>query len=379
MFFTVEKIDEGSKARAGLLETPHGAIETPIFMPVGTQGTVKTVSPQELHALGAQIILGNGYHLYLRPGDRLILEAGGLHSFIGWSHPILTDSGGYQIFSLAELCKIGDAGVRFQSHLDGSYHDFTPEGVIDIQRNLGSDIMMVLDECSPYPCAHEIAVKANERTLQWAERSLKRFLETDPSLDRQQFIFGIVQGSTYKAVREVSAKRLIDMAFDGYGIGGLAVGEPKMVLLEMTDCSTDWLPTEKPRYLMGVGKPEDIVEAIALGVDMFDCVIPTRNGRNGTVYTHQGKLVVKNRNFKKDFIPIDEECTCYTCQHFSRAYIRHLFQAEEILALRLATIHNLHFYMTLTREARQAIIKGSFNQWKKKFLNQYLRESANHQ
>lgn len=373
--FTVEKIDEGSKARAGILATPHGRIETPVFMPVGTQGTVKTVSPQELHDLGARIILGNTYHLYLRPGDRLIREAGGLHRFSGWDCPILTDSGGYQVFSLAELRKITDDGVRFQSHLDGSYHDFAPEQVVDIQRNLGSDIMMVLDECSPYPCGEDDAVRANERTVRWAKRSLKRFKESDPPLGRQQFIFPIVQGSTYRAIREISTKRLMEMEFDGYGIGGLAVGEPKTVMLEMTDCCTDLLPENKPRYLMGVGKPEDIVEAIALGVDMFDCVIPTRNGRNGTVYTHKGKMVVKNRNFEKDFIPIDENCHCYTCQHFSRAYIRHLFQAEEILGLRLATIHNLHFYMMLVRQAREAILEGSFRSWKKEFFNEYSIEN----
>jgi len=377
--FTVEKIDKGSKARAGLLTTPHGHIQTPIFMPVGTQGTVKTVSPQELHDLGAQIILGNTYHLYLRPGDQLIREAGGLHRFASWSFPILTDSGGYQVFSLAELRKISQNGVRFQSHLDGSYHDFTPERVVDIQRNLGSDIMMVLDECSPYPCCYEDGVKANERTMQWAERSLNRFRETDPPLDQKQFIFGIIQGSTYQAIREVSTKRLIEMEFDGYGIGGLAVGEPRMIMLEMTNYCTNLLPEGKPRYLMGVGKPEDIVEAIALGVDMFDCVIPTRNGRNGTVYTHKGKLVVKNRIFEKDFIPIDEDCACYTCQHFSRAYLRHLFQAEEILALRLATIHNLYFYMTLVSQAREAIIKGYFNKWREKFLNQYSGDESNNQ
>jgi len=288
--FTIKKTDQETKARTGILSTPHGAVETPNFMPVGTQGTVKTVSPLELHEVGAQMILSNTYHLYLRPGDQLVKEAGGFHQFTGWPYPVLTDSGGYQVFSLAELRKISDEGVRFQSHLDGSYHDFTPERIVDIQRNLGADIMMVLDECSPYPCTYEVAVKANERTIRWAERSFKRFKETDPPLGRQQFIFGIVQGSTYKAIREVSAKRLMEVHFDGYGIGGLAVGEPRIVMLEMTDYCTDILPKNKPRYLMGVGKPEDIVEAIALGVDMFDCVIPTRNGRNGTVYTHMGKL-----------------------------------------------------------------------------------------
>ncbi len=373
--FTVKKTDRETKARAGILSTPHGAVETPHFMPVGTQGTVKTVSPQELCEAGVQIILSNTYHLYLRPGDQLVKEAGGFHKFTGWHYPVLTDSGGYQVFSLAELRKISDEGVRFQSHLDGSYHDFTPERIVDIQRNLGSDIMMVLDECSPYPCTYETAEKANERTVRWAERSFKRFEETDPPLGQPQSIFGIIQGSTYEALRTVCAKRLMDIPFDGYGIGGLAVGEPKIVMLEMTECSTDLLPKNKPRYLMGVGKPEDIIEAIALGVDMFDCVIPTRNGRNGTVYTHRGKMIIKNRPFEKDFIPIDEHCECYTCRHFSRAYIRHLFHAEEMLGLRLATIHNLYFYMTLVKQAREAIMKGIFQQWKNDFLNTYSDEN----
>jgi len=371
MKFTVKKFDEGTKARAGELTTPHGKVLTPVFMPVGTQGTVKTVSPLELRELGTQIILGNTYHLYLRPGDKLIQEAGGLHRFAGWPLPILTDSGGYQVFSLAELRKVTDDGVRFQSHVDGSYHNFTPESVVDMQRNLGSDVMMVLDECSPYPCSYEVALKANERTLRWAERCLERFRHTDSPVEEGQAVFGIVQGSTYEILRKASAERLLEIGFDGYGIGGLAVGEPRTAMLEMTDLCTDGLPAHQPRYLMGVGKPEDIVEAISLGVDMFDCVIPTRNGRNGTVYTRKGKMVVKNRSFERDFSPVDEECGCYGCRNFSRAYLRHLFQAEEILGLRLATIHNLYFYMELVSRARQAILEGFFQEWKKEFLGEY--------
>jgi len=369
--FKLQKTDKKSKARAGILTTPHGDILTPVFMPVGTQGTVKTVSPRELKEVGVQIILGNTYHLYLRPGDQLISAAGGLHSFAGWPFPILTDSGGYQVFSLADLRKITDEGVVFQSHIDGSYHTFTPESVIDIQRNLGSDVMMVLDECSPYPCSYEDALRANERTIVWAKRSLERFKQADPKFGGYQAIFGIVQGSTYDSIRKSSTEQLVEMGFDGYGIGGLAVGEPKTAMLETVDLCTDLLPEDHPRYLMGVGKPEDIVESIALGVDMFDCVIPTRNARNGTVYTWKGKLVIKNQSFQSDFSPIDEKCGCYACQNFSRAYIRHLFQAEEILALRLATIHNLYFYMELVREAREAIIQDRFQSWKENFLNEY--------
>ncbi len=371
MMFRLEKTDEATKARAGVLSTPHGDIQTPVFMPVGTQGTVKAVSPQELKDLGAQIILGNTYHLYLRPGDHLIRDAGGLHRFISWTSPILTDSGGYQVFSLANLNKVNGDGVRFQSHLDGSYHTFTPETVVDIQRNLASDIMMVLDECSPYPCTYETAMKANDRTMRWAERCLDRFNQTDPPAAHPQTIFGIVQGSTYEPIRRVSAERLVELGFGGYAIGGLAVGEPKPAMLEMTDLCTELLPKERPRYLMGVGKPEDIVDAVALGVDMFDCVIPTRNGRNGTVYTRKGRLVIKGQSFERDFSPVDETCGCFTCRHFSRAYLRHLFQAEEILGLRLATIHNLYFYIDLMKEARQAICEGRFTEWKQQFYQEY--------
>lgn len=371
MEFKLEKSCTTTQARACVLKTPHGDIQTPVFMPVGTQGTVKTLSPHELKNSHVQILLGNTYHLYLRPGVSVIEKAGGLHRFMNWSLPILTDSGGFQIFSLTELRKITDEGVTFQSHLDGSYHLFTPEMVVDIQKSLGTDIMMVLDECVPYPCSYEDAMKAHHRTLHWAERSLARYHTVEPLHKKYQAIFGIVQGSTYKKIRRISAEKLVELGFDGYAIGGLAVGEPKAVMMEMTELCTDFIPCEKPRYLMGVGKPEDIVEAISLGVDMFDCVIPTRNGRNGTVYTWMGKLIIKNRQYEKDFNPISESCSCYTCQHFSRAYIRHLFQAEELLGLRLASIHNLHFYMDLVQSARQSVLNGSFQEWKRTFFNQY--------
>lgn len=375
MEFVLEKTDSRTKARAGILRTGHGPVRTPVFMPVGTQGTVKTVSPHELADAGVQIILGNTYHLYLRPGDALIREAGGLHAFMGWSFPILTDSGGFQVFSLAELRKISDDGVRFQSHLDGSYHLFTPESVVDIQRNIGSDVMMVLDECVPHPCTEKDAGQAVRRTLAWAERSVGQFGKTELSAMSSQALFGIGQGSTYADLRRICAERLVEMDLDGYAIGGLAVGEPKSAMKEMTELSTDLFPKSKPRYLMGVGKPENIVEAIAQGVDMFDCVIPTRNARNGTVYTRRGKQVVKNLPFQKDFKPIEEACSCYTCRNFTRAYIRHLFQAGEILGLRLTTIHNLHFYMDLVNDARKAVLSDQFHSWKKEFFDVYYNGS----
>ncbi len=372
MNFSVVRQDDRTKARAGVLKTSHGRIKTPIFMPVGTQGSVKAVSPHELDSMGVEMILGNSYHLYLRPGTDLIERAGGLHEFSSWKNSILTDSGGYQIFSLAELRSVSNDGVRFQSHIDGSYHTFTPESVIDIQRSLGSDIMMVLDECIKYPSSYEEAVKANERTISWAERCRKRFNETSSPFGFDQSLFGIVQGGTFEALRKRSMESLVDIEFDGYGIGGLAVGEPQSLMLEIVDLCTDFLPEDHPRYLMGVGKPEDIIEAVSLGIDMFDCVIPTRNGRNGTVYTKMGKLVLKGSSFKDDFSPIDDKCGCYTCRNFSRAYIRHLFQAEEILALRLASIHNIYFYTELVSMARKAIMDGNFLKWKSDFLNNYL-------
>ena len=341
-------------------------------MPVGTQGTVKTLSPDELEQIGAQIILSNTYHLYLRPGPQLVNEAGGLHRFMNWQRPILTDSGGYQVFSLAELNKVKIEGVRFQSHLDGSYHFFTPESVIEIQRNLGSDVMMVLDECTSYPCTLEQAIESNKITLDWAKRSLGSFLNSQPLYGFDQTLFAIVQGSTYEEVRQQSATALVDLDFPGYAIGGLSVGEPKEAMFEMTEVCTEILPEDKPRYLMGVGKPEDLVTAIELGVDMFDCVMPTRNGRKGTVFTRNGPMIVKNATHKEDFLPIDSECECYTCRNFSRAYIRHLFKAEEILGMRLASLHNLYFYLELMRQAREAILSDQYLIWKKNFLEKYF-------
>ena len=374
--FKLEKIDPDSRARAGILFSSHGTVKTPVFMPVGTQGTVKTVSPREIKETCVQIILSNTYHLFLRPGDNLIKKAGGLHKFTGWHAPILTDSGGYQVFSLTDLANVTDEGVDFQSHIDGSKHMFTPERVIDIQRNLGSDIMMVLDQCSPYPCTYESALKANDRTMNWADLCKKQYIKTSDSSVNFQSLFGIVQGSTYEHIRRVSAEYIVDLGFNGYAIGGLAVGEPKSALLEMTELCTGLLPVDFPRYLMGIGKPEDIIEAIGLGVDMFDCVIPTRNGRNGTLYTNRGKILVKNSSFESDFQPVDEECQCYTCTNFSRAYLKHLFHAGEILGMKLATIHNLHFYMDLVRQARNAILKGQFKVWKNIFLNEYINNKG---
>jgi queuine tRNA-ribosyltransferase len=376
MFFELIQTDSSTNARAGLIRTAHGTVETPIFMPVGTQGTVKTVSPHELKELGAQIILGNTYHLYLRPGDALIAEAGGLHRFMGWSGPILTDSGGFQVFSLSELRKINDDGVRFQSHLDGSFHTFTPEKAVDIQTNIGSDIQMVLDECSPYPCSPEDAEKACGRTVRWAERCLARFKEIQSDFQYPRHMFGIAQGGTHPEIRRACAERLTQMDFDGYAIGGLAVGEPKQTMKEMTGLCTGIFPPGKPRYLMGVGKPEDIVEAIGLGVDMFDCVIPTRNGRNGTVYTRSGRLVIKNKTFERDFQPIDDRCTCYTCRHFTRAYLRHLLRAGETLGLRLATIHNLHFFLSIVQAARRAVLELRFSEWKNAFFDVYYKDNS---
>lgn len=333
-------------------------------MPVGTRATVKTLSPAELHDVGAQIILGNTYHLYLRPGHELIQKAGGLHKFMGWNKPILTDSGGFQVMSLKGLRKITPEGVRFQSHIDGSYHMFTPEKVIEIQNSIGADIIMSFDECPPYPATKKYVAESLKVTLDWAKRGKEVHKDTE-----KQALFGIVQGGIYEDLREQSAKKLMDMNFPGYSIGGLAVGESKDDLLRITIFLNNILPENKPRYLMGVGTPVDLLENIENGIDMFDCVMPTRNARKGTIFTRNGKLIIKAARYRQDFSPIDKECDCYTCRNFSRAYIRHLFSVDELLGMRLATIHSLHFYMELINKTRKAILENRFSQFKKAFSN----------
>jgi queuine tRNA-ribosyltransferase len=340
-------------------------------MPVGTQGTVKTLSPQELLDVGSQIILGNTYHLYLRPGHELIEKAGGLHKFINWKRAILTDSGGYQVYSLAALRKVSDDGVSFQSHHDGSCHELTPERAIEIQMSLGSDIMMVLDECPPYPCDERYARESVQRTTSWARRCLVTYQESEPKFGYEQTLFAIVQGSTYPKLREASCEALVEMNFPGYAIGGLSIGEPKTMLFDMAEICVNRLPENKPRYLMGMGKPEDLVQAVSLGFDMFDCVIPTRNGRKGQMFTWNGPMNLRNAQYKEDFRPIDENCGCYACQNFSRAYLRHLFNSDEILGLRLGSLHNIYFYHSLLAKIRDAIKAGKFENWKREFQRAY--------
>ncbi|MCF8085787.1 MAG: tRNA guanosine(34) transglycosylase Tgt [Desulfohalobiaceae bacterium] len=351
--FRIEATDR--RARRGVLHTAHGPVRTPVFMPVGTAGSVKSLSPQDLEDIGAEIILGNTYHLYLRPGDELLARLGGLHDFSSWQGPILTDSGGFQVFSLSALRQVSDDGVAFSSHIDGSKHFFTPEGVVGIQENIGSDIMMVLDECVAHGTDFERTRIAAERTTRWAERSLRA--RPHPT---RQLLFGIVQGGFYPGLREQSARQICDLPFDGYAIGGLSVGEPKHLLWEILASTAPLLPRERPRYLMGVGKPLDILRAIGQGVDMFDCVLPTRNARNGTLYTSQGKVAIKQARYREDTAPLDPECSCYTCRTFSRAYLRHLYVSRELLAYRLNTLHNLAFYLELIRGAREAIDQGGF-------------------
>jgi queuine tRNA-ribosyltransferase len=368
---TIDSKDSNSKARAGWFETEHGRVETPIFMPVGTQGTVKAVNQSYLaDEIKAQIVLSNTYHLYLRPGTEILEAAGGLHKFMNWPKPILTDSGGYQVFSLSDLRKLKSNGVEFRSHLDGSKHFFTPEKVIGIQRSIGSDIMMVLDECAPFPCDYDYTKKSVELTNNWAIANKEAFENSVPLYGHKQFQFGIIQGSIYKDLREKSANDLLKLDFDSYAIGGLAVGEPTEQMYEIVDFTTELMPVDRPRYLMGVGRPENILEAIARGVDMFDCVMPTRNARNANVFTWNGTLSMRNARYKDDFSPLDEKCNCYTCRNYSRAYLRHLFIAEEILALELASIHNLYFYLELVRLARNKIIEGTFLEWKNKTINE---------
>lgn len=367
MAVTYELIKEcgRTKARLGKLHTSHGVIDTPIFMPVGTQATVKAMTPEELREMNAQIILSNTYHLYLRPGAELIREAGGLHRFMNWDRPILTDSGGFQVFSLGPLRKITEDGVSFKSHLDGSTHFMSPETSIEVQMALGSDIVMAFDECAPHPSTWEYTVAALERTTCWAARCKDALHRED------QALFGIVQGGMYKDLRERSARELVDIDFPGYGIGGLSVGEPKPLMYEMLEYTIPVLPADKPRYLMGVGSPDCLIEGVMRGVDMFDCVLPTRIARNGTAMTSEGKVVIKNADNARDFRPLDIECSCYTCRNYSRAYIRHLFKAEEILGLRLMTIHNLHFLLTLMENIRQAIADDTLPEFRNEFFAKY--------
>ena len=363
--FVVESKDLDCKARAGYFNTDHGKVETPMFMPVGTQGTVKAVKKESLeNDIKAEIVLSNTYHLYLRPGTEILEKAGGLHRFMNWKKPILTDSGGYQVFSLSDLRQLKSNGVEFRSHLDGSKHFFTPQKVIEIQRSIGSDIMMALDECTPFPCDYEYAKNSTKLTSEWAALNKEAFENSKPLYEHSQFLFGIVQGSVYKDLREKSAKEITQLGFDSYAIGGLAVGEPTETMYEMVDFTTDFMPENKIRYLMGVGRPENILEAIERGIDMFDCVMPTRNARNAYLFTSEGILAMRNSKYKDDFETIDKNCDCYTCRNFSRAYLRHLFIAKEILALELASIHNLHFYLNLVKEARKKLIEGSFLKWK---------------
>jgi len=371
--FKIRKKDKDTQARTGVLSTPHGEVQTPVFMPIGTQAAVKTLTSEDLKEVGAEMILGNAYHLYLRPGQKLIFKAGGLHRFMNWDLPILTDSGGYQIFSLNPLAKVTQEGVRFQSHLDGSYHFFTPEKVTQIQNFLGADIIMCLDECVPYPSTYEFAKRSVDFTGRWAIKCRQEHKKNDfgRKSGYAQALFGIVQGSTYPALREKSAKSITQLDFQGYALGGLSVGEPKNTTFELIELVNMILPQDKPRYLMGVGTPVDIIEAVERGVDMFDCVLPTRNARNGCVFTRLGKLPLRNAEFASDFSPIDPECECMSCKNYTRAYIRHLINSQEITGLRLTTIHSLFFYQNLMRDIRKAIIQGLFFEWKKNFLKEY--------
>ncbi len=367
--FTLQHTDPHSRARAGRIETDHGAIETPIFMPVGTAGTVKAVHQHELdNDIRAQIILGNTYHLYLRPGLDILRQAGGLHAFNGWPKPILTDSGGYQVYSLAHRRKIKEEGVTFQSHIDGSRHTFTPEGVMDIQRVIGADIIMAFDECTPYPCDFRYAKNSMEMTHRWLKRCIERFDTTEPLYGYRQTLFPIVQGSTYPELRKISAETIAAAGREGNAIGGLSVGEPAEEMYAMTGLVTEILPAGKPRYLMGVGTPENILECIALGIDMFDCVLPTRNARHGVLYTAEGIIHIRNARWKDDLDPIDADSPAATSRLHSRAYLRHLFINDEILGMQLATLQNLGFYLWLVGEARRRILDGTFLPWKNEMV-----------
>lgn len=364
---TYELIKEATqrKARRGRLHTPHGTFETPMFMPVGTQATVKTLAPEELYDMGSQVILANTYHLFLRPGSELVKKAGGLHKFMNYNRGMLTDSGGFQVFSLGEMRKITEEGVIFRSHIDGSKQFLSPEVSVRVQEELGADIAMAFDECIPYPSDYNYTKESTERTTRWAERCVKAHTREN------QALFGIVQGGMFPELRKMSVESLKEMDFAGYGIGGLSVGEPKPVMYQMLDQTTEWMDKQKARYLMGVGTPDCIVEGVNLGVDMFDCVFPTRVARNGTAMTSRGRLVIRNAVYAEDFRPIDEHCNCYACRNFSRAYIRHLFKAEEIFGLRLLSIHNLHFLLDFTKRIREAIERDCFAEFRKEFWDRW--------
>ncbi len=368
--FTVIQTDPDTRARLGTMTTNHGPVQTPAFMPVATQGTVKATTPRELREVGAEIILANAYHLYLRPGVALVEEAGGLHSFMGWDGPILTDSGGYQVFSLKDLCKVSEAGVRFRSHLDGSAHFLTPETVVQTQERLGADIAMVLDECVPGAASYSEAARAAALTTRWAERALAA------KTQEQQALFGIVQGGVFPDLRKQSAQELVDLEFPGYAVGGLSVGEDARLTHELAAHTVQFLPASPPRYLMGVGTPEQLVRYVALGFDLFDCVLPTRNARNGSLFTWSGKLNIRRAEYARDQRPIEDDCGCYTCQHFSRAYLRHLAVAGEILSARLNTLHNLYFYQRLMRSVRVALVTNRFAEFARPFLEPQKAEKG---
>ncbi len=373
--FTLKQKDKNTKARLGAISTDHGIIESPFFMPVGTNATVKGLDSEDLRQMQSQIVLSNTYHLYLRPGLEVLQQAGGLHSFMQWDRPILTDSGGYQVFSLTKLRKISDEGVEFQSHIDGSLHFFTPEKVMMIEGVLGSDMIMPLDECAPYPCEKKAAEIALKRTTAWARRSKDYFTQKLQSKNKQ-YLFGIVQGAHYKEMRERSAGEIMDIGFDGYAIGGVSVGEPVEVMFETLDWVMPLLPQDKPRYFMGIGLPDQIVRAVGEGVDMFDTCIPTRFGRHGSAFTRKGKLVVRNGEFAKDFAPLDEDCDCFVCKKYTRSYIRHLMNTGEILGLRLISYHNVHFYVRLMRQIREAIQAGRYDEFQKEFLRNYCSDQG---
>ncbi len=360
------KEDPRTRARRGRLHTPHGTIETPVFMPVGTAGTVKAMLPEEVKSLGAEIILSNTYHLYLRPGHDIVREAGGLHKFMNWDRPILTDSGGFQVFSLGAMRKISEEGVKFRSHIDGSSHMLTPEKSIEVQNALGSDIMMAFDECAPYPADYSYVKNSLERTTRWLRRCKEAHKDTE-----RQSLFGIMQGGMYKDLRYQSAMEIVELDLPGYAIGGLSVGEPREIMYEVLDYATDYLPKDKPRYVMGVGTPDHLFEGVERGVDMFDCVLPTRLARNGSAMTSHGKVNIKNAKFERDFTPLDHECDCYVCRNYSRAYLRHLFKANEILSSMLLSYHNLHFLVHTMQNIREAIEQDRFKEYKREFYMKY--------